>query len=88
MASSLRKNFPTLVSAVLVASDLAAIFLSVVFCYWLRFFSPLVRFCSRPEVDSTKEEYAFRPPTLAPPDRLSFRLRRWLRRHLPARVAS
>jgi exopolysaccharide biosynthesis polyprenyl glycosylphosphotransferase len=44
MASSLRKNFPTLVSAVLVASDVAAIFLSVVFCYWLRFFSPLVRF--------------------------------------------
>ena len=43
MTSSVRKNFPTLVSAMLVASDLVAIFFSVLFSYWLRFFSPLAR---------------------------------------------
>ena len=53
---------------------------------WERVLSPLVRFCSRPQVDPTKEEFAFRPPTLSPPDRFSFRLRRWLRRHLLPRA--
>ena len=47
---------------------------------WERVLAPLVRFCARPQVDPTKEEFAFRPPTVAPTDRLSFRLRRWLRR--------
>jgi exopolysaccharide biosynthesis polyprenyl glycosylphosphotransferase len=43
MASWVRKNFSTLVSAMLVASDLVAIFFSVLFSYWLRFFSPFAR---------------------------------------------
>jgi hypothetical protein len=38
-----------------------------------------VRFCREPRIDPTKEAFAFRPPTLAPPDPLGFRLRRRLR---------
>ncbi len=48
---------------------------------WDRVLAPLVRFCAQPRTDPTKEDFAFRPPTIAPPDRLSFRVRRWLRRH-------
>lgn len=46
---------------------------------WERALSPLVDFCERPETDPTKEEFAFRPPTFAPGDRLGYRLRQWLR---------
>lgn len=47
---------------------------------WQQVLAPLVRFCRAPETDPTKEEFAFRPPTVAPPDDLGFRMRRWLRR--------
>ncbi len=47
---------------------------------WERVLEPLVEFCRDPQPDATKEAFAFRPPTVAPPDRLSFRARRWLRR--------
>lgn len=46
---------------------------------WDEVLAPLVRFCARPEPDPTKDDFAFRPPTLAPPDPLTFRLRRFLR---------
>lgn len=49
---------------------------------WERVLRPLVAFLKKPCADATKEDFAFRPPTLAPPDRLSFRLRRALRRRL------
>jgi hypothetical protein len=49
---------------------------------WDRALAPLVRFCAEPRRDPTKEAFAFRPPTAAPPDRLAFRLERWLRRKL------
>jgi hypothetical protein len=49
---------------------------------WERALAPLVRFCLEPRIDPTKEAFAFRPPTLAPPDPLGFRLRRRLRRLL------
>ena len=54
---------------------------------WEAVLEPLVRFCARPEIDPTKEEFAFRPPTYAPPDRLSFRVRRWLGRRWHAVAA-
>ena len=46
---------------------------------WDRVLAPLVRFCLDPRVDPTKERFAQRPATVAPPDRLAFRLRRKLR---------
>jgi glycosyltransferase involved in cell wall biosynthesis len=46
---------------------------------WDRVLEPLVRFCREPWVDATKERFAYRPATVAPPDRLAFRLRRRLR---------
>jgi glycosyltransferase involved in cell wall biosynthesis len=49
---------------------------------WERVLEPLVRFCRAPVTDPTKERYAFRPPTVAPPDRPGFRLRRGMRRLL------
>lgn len=49
---------------------------------WERVLEPLVAFCRAPVADPTKERYAFRPPTVAPPDRLGFRLRRRVRRVL------
>lgn len=49
---------------------------------WERVMVPLVAFCLEPWRDSTRQDFAFQPPTQAPPDRFSFRLRRWLRRHL------
>jgi glycosyltransferase involved in cell wall biosynthesis len=55
------------------ARELAAAF------RWDRVLAPLVRFCREPWVDATKERFAHRPPTVAPPDRLAFRLRRRLR---------
>ncbi len=47
---------------------------------WEKVLEPLVAFCQHPATDPTKEEFAFRPPTLAPADSPVFRLRRWLRR--------
>ncbi len=47
---------------------------------WERSLAPLVTFLESPRVDPTKEEFAFRPETAAPPDELGFRLRRWFRR--------
>lgn len=47
---------------------------------WDRALAPLAVFCRDPRPDPTKERFAFRPPTVAPPDGLAFRLRRRLRR--------
>ncbi|HEY7215235.1 MAG TPA: glycosyltransferase [Thermoanaerobaculia bacterium] len=55
------------------ARELAAAF------HWERVLAPLVRFCRTPCADATKERFAARPATVAPPDRLAFRLRRKLR---------
>ena len=46
---------------------------------WQRVLAPLVHFCREPRVDATKARFAQRPATVAPPDRLAFRLRRKLR---------
>jgi len=46
---------------------------------WDRVLAPLVRFCRDPKVDATKERFAQRTATVAPADRLAFRLRRKLR---------
>jgi glycosyltransferase involved in cell wall biosynthesis len=47
---------------------------------WDRALEPLVAFCRAPRRDPTKEDFAFRPATEAPPDAPGFRLRRKLRR--------
>jgi hypothetical protein len=47
---------------------------------WERALAPLVAFCQTPWRDEGRERFAFRPPTVAPRDRLSFRLRRRWRR--------
>jgi len=47
---------------------------------WHFAMEPLVAFCREPRRDPTKDDFAFRPATVAPPDRLAFRLRRKLRR--------
>lgn len=47
---------------------------------WERVLAPLAAFLARPAVDPSKERFAFRPPTVAPPDRLALRARRWLAR--------
>lgn len=47
---------------------------------WDLALAPLAEFCRDPAADPTKERFAFRPPTSAPPDGLGFRLRRLLRR--------
>lgn len=49
---------------------------------WERVLEPLVGFCRSPRKDPTKEAFAFRPATVAPPDRFTFRLRRALRRRV------
>jgi len=49
---------------------------------WPRVLEPLVSFLESPEQDPTKEDFAFRPATVAPADRVGFRLRRRLRRLL------
>jgi glycosyltransferase involved in cell wall biosynthesis len=49
---------------------------------WERVLAPLVGWCREPWRDPTRERFAFRPPTLAPADPVSFRLRRRLRRAL------
>lgn len=46
---------------------------------WESLLAPLVRFCRDPRLDPTKDEFAFRPSTQAPPDTFEFRTRRWLR---------
>jgi glycosyltransferase involved in cell wall biosynthesis len=55
------------------ARELAAAF------EWDRVLAPLVRFCREPWIDGTKERFAQRPATVAPPDPLVFRIRRKLR---------
>jgi len=50
--------------------------------HWPRVLAPLVAFLAAPHVDPTKGRYAFTPSTVAPPDSLSFRARRFLRRKL------
>jgi glycosyltransferase involved in cell wall biosynthesis len=47
---------------------------------WDRALEPLVAFCLEPRVDSTKEGFAFRPPTTAPEEATALRLRRLRRR--------
>ncbi len=47
--------------------------------HWDHVLAPLVAFCRDPKVDPTKERFGQRPPTIAPPDSLIFRLRRRLR---------
>jgi len=57
---------------------------------WERVLEPLVAFCRAPRRDATKEDFAFRPPTLAPRDELGLRLRRRVRaglRRLAARAS-
>ncbi len=49
---------------------------------WERVLAPLLAFCRAPAADPAKERFAFRPPTVAPPDPLAFRLRRRLGREL------
>jgi glycosyltransferase involved in cell wall biosynthesis len=46
---------------------------------WDRVLEPLVAFCRAPRIDPTKEGFAFRPGTFAPPESLGFRLRRAIR---------
>lgn len=46
---------------------------------WDRVLEPLVAFCENPRRDPTKDDFAFRPPTVAPPDAAGFRVRRRLR---------
>lgn len=55
------------------AQELAAAF------RWDRVLAPLVHFCRAPYRDETKERFAQRLATVAPPDRFAFRLRRKLR---------
>ncbi len=45
---------------------------------WDAVLAPLVAWCREPQSDPTKDDFAFRPPTVAPPDTFSFRLRRRL----------
>ncbi|MEM8930774.1 MAG: glycosyltransferase family 4 protein [Acidobacteriota bacterium] len=47
---------------------------------WDQVLAPLVAFCRNPVIDPTKDAFAFRPETTAPPDPFVFRLRRRLRR--------
>ena len=47
---------------------------------WPRVLEPLARFCREPRRDPTREDFAFRPDTVTPPDRLGFRIRRFLRK--------
>ena len=44
---------------------------------WPRVLEPLIAFCRDPGQDPTKGDFAFRPATVAPPDGLGFRLKRW-----------
>jgi glycosyltransferase involved in cell wall biosynthesis len=46
---------------------------------WDRALAPLVRFCREPRVDPAKERFGHRPATVAPLDRLAFRVRRRLK---------
>ncbi len=49
---------------------------------WDRALAPLVEFLDAPKTDASKEAFAFRPPTQAPPDGWDFRFRRAVRRWL------
>ncbi len=48
--------------------------------HWERVLAPLAAFLAAARVDPTKERFAFRPPTVTPPDSFAFRLRRALGR--------
>lgn len=54
---------------------------------WDRVLEPLLAFCRDPRRDPTKDDFAFRPDTVAPPDAPGFRLRRKLRRLIRSPVA-
>ncbi len=47
---------------------------------WEAALAPLAAFLRNPRIDPTKERFAFRPATVAPADRLTFRVRRALAR--------
>jgi hypothetical protein len=47
---------------------------------WERALGPRSAFCRDPRPDPTKRRWAFTPPTVAPPERPAFRLRRRWRR--------
>jgi len=47
---------------------------------WDRVLAPLAAFCRAPRTDPTKERFAFRPPTVTPPEALAERVRRRLGR--------
>jgi hypothetical protein len=53
---------------------------------WEKALAPLVRFCREGQSDPAKERFAYRPATLAPADRLSFRVGRRLKRLLAGRT--
>jgi glycosyltransferase involved in cell wall biosynthesis len=55
---------------------------------WESALAPLVAFCRAPSKDATRDRFAFRPDTVAPPDALGFRLRRRLRRALSGPTGS
>lgn len=58
------------------AAELAAAFT------WEEVLAPLVDWCRDPAADPTKDDFAFRPATQAPPDDLWFRARRFWRRNV------
>jgi glycosyltransferase involved in cell wall biosynthesis len=49
---------------------------------WERVLQPLIQFCREPRQDPTKREFAFRPPTVSPPDPFLARLRRRFQKKL------
>ncbi len=49
---------------------------------WERVLTPLVDFLERPAIDSTKQAFAFRPPSRSPAEPRRLRLRRFLRRRV------
>jgi glycosyltransferase involved in cell wall biosynthesis len=46
---------------------------------WARALAPLLAFCAAPRRDASKERFVAAPPTVAPPDALAFRVRRFVR---------
>ena len=47
---------------------------------WERVLAPLADWCRRPRRDPSKDDFAYRPATVAPPDPIAFRLQRRARR--------
>ena len=52
---------------------------------WERALEGLVAFCRDPRKDPTRDDFAFRPATVSPPDSWTFRLRRRIARLLGTR---